>query len=145
MLLFGSGRESSTVLVLLQKVVCAYRLRLFLGMTWQEVHRSWPWNVYHISTTYHSHFEACFGRSEDKWKGIFDAQHNLRPLTQFCQLALSCYCRSVYVCVCHCVRLSTTSKAACGPATLTDTRQVFPLSKHILSTCCPAGKKMLQW
>lgn len=31
-----------------------------------------------------------------------------------------------------------------APETLTDTRQVFPLSRHILSTCWSPAKKVLQ-
>lgn len=34
---------------------------------------------------------------------------------QFDGLFVSCYCRSVYVSICHCVWVSTTSKTSCGP------------------------------
>lgn len=57
------------------------RLRPSCGMTRQEVPWSWPWHVYLASIAYHSHFEACFGRSEDKWREISAAQHILGPRT----------------------------------------------------------------
>lgn len=178
------------------------RLRLSSGMTRQEVPWSWPWHVYLASIAYHSHFEACFGRSEDKWREISAAQHILGPRAinpdermgnrqersdkeksdcdwleiiinrfsvsdylatftyfsrfKFCMWGPEVLCRTVkacpellvQVCLCFCsvavCEFPPLQRPPVAPETLTDTRQVFPLRRHILSTSWSSANSVLQ-